>query len=51
MTREERVFEFMKAIAPVIARYGMDTMRRIVEAGGDQEKCKIDGMSIMEAYA
>lgn len=51
MTHEERVFEMMKAISPVFVSKGVELQERIVAAGGNPEKCKVAGMSILEAQA
>jgi len=51
MTHEERVFEMIKAIAPVIVKEGHALMDKIVNAGGNPDECRVGGMTILEAKA
>ena len=50
MTRKEKIFEIAKAIAPVFAAEGVNLQHRIVNSGGDPEKCLIDGKDILHTY-
>ena len=51
MNYEDKVFEMMKAIAPVIVSKGIELQERIVAAGANPENCKVGGMTILEAQA
>lgn len=51
MTHEERVFEMMKAIAPVIVKNGIGLIETITQSGSDPSKCTIKGMPLLEAEA
>lgn len=51
MKRTEIVLEFMKVVAPVFAQQGTTTIERIVSAGSNPDKCTVDGMDILHAYA
>lgn len=51
MTREVKVFEVAKSIAPVIVQKGIELQERISNSGGDPAKCMIGDKSIPEAYA
>lgn len=51
MTREMKIFEMAKAIAPVIVQKGIELQERISNSGGDPAKCMVGGKSIPEAYA
>ena len=51
MSYEDKVFEMMKAIAPVIVSKGIELQERIVAAGANPENCKVGGMTILEAQA
>ena len=51
MNKEEKVFEMMKAIAPVFVQKGIELQERIVAAGGNPENCTVGGMSILDAQA
>lgn len=48
---QTKVFEMMKAIAPVIVEEGKTLMERIVNVGGNPEECRVGGMTILEAKA
>ena len=48
---DEKVFEIMKAIAPVFVQKGIELQERIVSAGGNPENCTVGGMSILDAQA
>ena len=50
MTKEEKIFEIAKAIAPVFAMEGVNLQHKIINNGGDPEKCLIDGKNILHAY-
>lgn len=50
MTREEKIFEMAKAIAPVFAQEGMNTQNRIIHTGGNPQNCTIEGKDIPHAY-
>lgn len=51
MNKEEKVFEMMKAIAPVFVQEGLKLQERIVAAGGNPENCTVGGISILDAQA
>lgn len=51
MTREERVYEFLKAIAPIMVKEGIELQKRIVAAGGNPANCTINNMDILDAQA
>lgn len=51
MNNEEKLFEMMKAIAPVFVTEGLKLQERIVAAGGNPENCTVEGMSILDAQA
>lgn len=48
---QTKVFEMMKAIAPIIVKDGLTLMEKIVNAGGNPEECRVGGMTILEAQA
>ena len=50
MTREEKIFEIAKAIAPVFAKKGAELCKRIADSGTDPADCMIDGKDILHAY-
>ena len=51
MTDNEKVFEMVKAIAPVFVSEGIALQERIIQSGGNPEKCTINGVSILDAEA
>ena len=51
MSKEEKIFEMMKAIAPAFVQKGNELLERIVAAGGNPENCTVGGMSILDAQA
>lgn len=51
MTKEEKIFEFMKAIAPIMVKEGVELQKRIVAAGGNPDNCTIGDMDILDAQA
>ena len=51
MNKEEKVFEIMKAIAPVFVQEGLKLQERIVASGGNPENCTVGGLSILDAQA
>lgn len=51
MKHEEKVFEMMKAIAPMFVSEGIKLQERIVAAGANPENCTVGGMSILYAQA
>lgn len=51
MTKDEKIFEMGKALAPEFARRMLDMQQRIVDMGKDPSKCTVDGKSIAEYYA
>lgn len=51
MSKDEKIFEIIKAIAPVFVSKGIELQERIVAAGGNPEKCTVGGMSIIDAQA
>ena len=51
MNKEEKIFEMMKAIAPVFVQKGIGLQERIVAAGGNPENCTVGGVSILDAQA
>lgn len=50
MTREEKIFEIAKAIAPVFAKAGVDTQENIIKQGHNPQGCTIEGKDIPHAY-
>ena len=50
MTRDEKIFEMAKAIAPIFVEEGVNLQQRIIQDGGNPENCKIEGKSIISAY-
>lgn len=50
MTREEKIFEIAKAIAPIFAKEGAELTKRIVDNGTDPATCTINGKDILHAY-
>lgn len=50
MTREEKIFEMAKAIAPIVAEIGIDVQNKIVKNGGDPSRCTVCGKDIPHAY-
>jgi len=51
MNNEEKVFEMMKAIAPVFVQEGIALQQRIINTGGNPAECTCGGMSILDAQA
>lgn len=50
MTREEKVFEMAKAIAPTIAKLGLSLQQDLAYKGQNVEECTINGKNIPHAY-
>ena len=50
MTREEKIFEMAKAIAPVFAKEGTELIKRIADNGTDPANCMIGSKDILHAY-
>ena len=50
MTREEKIFEIAKAIAPTIAKSGIELQQNLVQRGSNPEKCTIGDNDIPHAY-
>lgn len=50
MTKEEKIFEIAKAIAPVFAKEGAELTKRIAENGANPANCMIGGKDILHAY-
>lgn len=50
MTKEDKVFEIAKAIAPVVAKEGLDLQMRIAKNGGNPENCKVGSRDIPHSY-
>lgn len=50
MKKNELVLEFMKVIAPIFAKEGLNTMQKIIDAGANPDDCTIQGKSIIENY-
>ena len=51
MNKEEKVFEMMKAIAPVFVQKGIELQERIIAAGANPAECTCGGMSILDSQA
>lgn len=51
MSKEEKIFEMMKAIAPVFVTEGLKLQERIVAAGANPAECTCGGMSILDSQA
>lgn len=51
MSKEEKLFEMIKVIAPVFVSKGIELQERIIAAGGNPENCSVGGMSILDAQA
>ena len=47
----EKVFEMMKAIAPVFVQKGIELQERLVANGANPDKCTCGGISILDSYA
>jgi hypothetical protein len=50
MTKEEKIFEIAKAIAPTIANSGIALQQNLVQRGSNPEKCMIGDKDIPHAY-
>ena len=50
MTRDEKIFEIAKAIAPIFVEEGVNLQQRIIKNGANPENCTIGGKSIISAY-
>lgn len=50
MTRDEKIFEMAKAIAPIFVKEALDLQQGIIQNGGDIENCTIGGKTIISAY-
>lgn len=51
MSYEDKVFEMMKAIAPVLVQEGLNLQERIIASGSNPADCTVGGKSIVESYA
>ena len=51
MTKQDRVFEIAKAIAPVFGQKGIELQLDLLKNGNSPKECTIEGKSIPEAYA
>lgn len=51
MNYEDKVFEMMKAIAPVLVTEGISLQKRLIDLGSNPDDCKVGGMSIIDSYA
>ena len=51
MNKEEKVFEMMKAVAPVLVTEGISLQKRLIDLGSNPADCKVGGMSIVDSYA
>lgn len=51
MSKEEKVFEMMKSIAPVLVTEGISLQKRLIDLGSNPAECKVGGMSIIDSYA
>lgn len=51
MTREEKIFEMAKAIAPIFTQKGVELQQRLIDVGANPENCDIQGKSIPNAYS
>ena len=51
MSKEEKMFEMMKAIAPVFVSKGIELQERIVAAGANPAECTCGGMTILDSQA
>lgn len=51
MSKEEKVFEMMKAVAPVLAKEGISLQKRLIDLGSNPADCKVGDMSIIDSYA
>lgn len=50
MTKEEKIFEIAKAIAPVFAKEGIQLQQSIIHNGGCPQNCKIGDKDILHSY-
>ena len=50
MTREEKIYEMAKFIAPVIVAEGIALQKRITQNGGDPSTCTVGDKDIPHAY-
>lgn len=50
MTREEKIFEIAKAIAPVFAKAGIDIQEDVIKQGYNPADCRIEGKDFPHAY-
>ena len=50
MTREEKIFEIAKAIAPIFAKEGAELTKRIADNGTNPATCTVNGKDILHAY-
>ena len=50
MTREEKIFEMAKAIAPTIANSGVILQQNLIQRGSNLQDCKIGDKDIPHAY-
>lgn len=50
MTREEKIFEMAKAIAPTIANSGVILQQNLIQRGSNPQDCKIGDKDIPHAY-
>ena len=50
MTREDKIFEMAKAIAPIFTQKGVELQQRLIDAGANPENCTIQGKTILHAY-
>lgn len=50
MTREEKIFEMAKAIAPTIANVGITLQNNLTQRGSNPQDCRIGDKDIPHAY-
>lgn len=50
MTREEKIFEMAKALAPTIANVGVTLQNDLIRRGSNPQGCTIGGKDIPHAY-
>lgn len=50
MTKEEKIFEMAKAIAPIFAKEGLGVQQSVIRNGGSPEHCTIGDKNIPHAY-
>lgn len=50
MTKEEKIFEIAKAIAPIFAKEGIQLQQSIIRNGGNPQGCKIGDKDILHSY-